>query len=76
MTVPITQEMLAVAVEIGSKAEAQARRFLIINRNLVTAIDDAVDLIETGRPEEARDLLMRALAAAAALMEARRAGLQ
>jgi len=56
--------MLDEAVRMGSHSATLANRYLGMNRNLIDAIEQALRLLKTGRPDEARKQLDKALVAA------------
>jgi len=65
MAVPkVDQTVLDEALRIGNQSATLATRYMNMNRNLIDAIEQALRLLKTGRPDEARKQLDKALVAA------------
>lgn len=69
----VSQSMLDAAIRTGndgvSQAVSHASRYITVSKLFADAIEQALVFIETGRAEQARDRLRRALVAASSILK-------
>ena len=60
MTEPVDRELFDEAIRTGQSSVATSNRYLSLISELAKAIEEAVGLMDSGRPSDAREVLKKA----------------